>query len=202
MDDLLQFVPEDKRDEFKQAASNYVKADEENLIKAVKERQAVFDKIVAGPMDKRLENWKAQELPKVIEQERERIRKELHPEMTPEQKELAELKQKFAEKEAKERLFERKSELRQKYKDADQDIADRIAALDDETVDAVMAKVAEYKAKIDELEKKGKYGSTPPKGGSGQSPDFSKMTLDQATEYAKRGDMEKQAFLEWQRNRR
>lgn len=169
MEDLLQFVPEDKKEEFKAVANNYVKADEETLISAVKERQNVFDKITAGPMDSRLNNWKEKELPKVLEAERDKIRKELNPEETPEQKEIRELKEWKQQQLKDKELVERREELRGQYKDY-AFIVDDISSLEDSKIESVISKFDELNKKIADLEASKKYGAGAPHGGQGARP--------------------------------
>lgn len=169
MDDLLQFVPEDQREQFSQAAKSYVKADPDTLTDFIKGDQRLFDKIMQKPLETREQNLREKEFPKLLEQrlkeERENLMKELNPEETPEQKRLRELEQKLADKERKETEYERRKELRTKYKDVAPDVAEQLYALPDESVDGIVQHIAQLKAKIDELEKTGKYAGRPPAGG-------------------------------------
>lgn len=75
--------------------------------------QAEKDRAVS----KGIETWKQKTLPSILDEEREKIRKELNPEETPEQKELRELKEQF-EKERRER---QRAELRARARDLAQE---------------------------------------------------------------------------------
>lgn len=167
MDDLLQFVPEDKREEFLNVAKNYVKADPDEI----KRNTSLFDRIVDGPIRTREKNLREIEFPKLLEAEKDRLRKEFAPkEETPEQSRLRELENKLAAKEAKELEFERRNSLRSKYKDVAPDIAERLHLLDDESVDGVVNHIGELKNRIAELEKVNRYGSKAPSGGVATAP--------------------------------
>lgn len=200
MDDLLQFVMADKVDEFKAVAANYVKAD----VDAIKQNIALFDKVVAGPIATREKNLRENEFPKLIEAERERIKKEYAPkEETPEQKRLRELEDKLAAKEAKEQEFERRNILRSKYKETAPDVAEQLYKLDDDSVDSVLDYIGKLKSQIDELEKKNRFGSKAPAGSTGPAGrDFGKMKVTDVMAYARTSPEAQEEVLSWQRNDR
>jgi len=75
--------------------------------------QAEKDRAVS----KGIETWKQKTLPGILDEEREKIRRELNPEETPEQKELRKLKEEF-ERERRER---QRAELRAKARDIAQE---------------------------------------------------------------------------------
>ena len=190
MDDLLQFVPEDQRDSFAEVAKGYVKADDDVLYETVKGKPQLFNRIIEKPLQTRYETWKEKELPGIIEQERDRLMKEINPEETPAEKRLRELEQKLADKERKETEYERRATLREQYKDVAPDVAEKLYALDDDSVSAVMEYTKALRSKIDELEKVQKYGGKPPAGGGkGDGKAISEA------EYAKMAPKEQFAFV-------
>ena len=184
MEDLLQFVPEEKRAEFEAVARTYVKAD----VDEIKKNISLFDRLTTGPIQTREKNLREIEFPKLLEAEREKLRKELNPEETPEQKRLRELEKKLADKEEQEAVYLRKSQLREKYKDLAPDVAEKLFSLQDADVDSVLEVVKALRAKVDELEKKGKYGNSAPVGGG------SSKTLPM-TEFIKLSPIEQAGFF-------
>jgi hypothetical protein len=183
MEDLLQFVPEEKHDDFKKATetllSGYVKNDEESLINTVKANQAIFDKITAGPMDSRLNNWKEKELPKLLKEEQEKIRKELSPKPETEtEKKMRKLTEKLEAKEQKEAEYERRAALEDKYKEVEPQIAGQMYLLEDTAIDAVMKTIGDLKKENEELKKVVKYGSKPPAGGNGNTTTISRADFN------------------------
>ena len=185
MDDLLQFVPAEKQEEFKTVAQGYIKADPE----AIKKNQVLFDQIVIPSLKTREENIYRDEFPKRLEAEREKIRKEYAPkDETPEQKELREMREWKAQMLEKEKSFQRKEELRVKYKDLDPEIASELYALDDDKIAKIMSGI---KSKI-ETAKNEKFKSGPPLGGGSTAnqmsiADFLKLDGKAQAEFMKSG---------------
>lgn len=169
MDDLLQFVPEDKREEFRTVAEGYIKRDPDSISELIANDQRLHDRILDKPLKTREQNLRENEFPKLLEsrlkEERDKLMKELNPEESPAEKRLRELEQKLADKERKETEYERRSTLREQYKDVAPEVAERLYALDDDSVAAVMEYTKGLRTKIDELEKVQKYGGKPPAGG-------------------------------------
>ena len=169
MDDLLQFVPEEKQDEFRTVAEGYIRRDPEAISELIANDQRLHDRILDKPLKTREQNLRENEFPKLLEsrlkEERDKLMKELNPEESPAEKRLRELEQKLADKEAKEAQYERRATLREQYKDVAPDVAERLYALDDDSVSAVMEYTKGLRAKIDELEKVQKYGGKAPAGG-------------------------------------
>lgn len=173
MDDLLQFIPEEKQEEFKTAFSGagYIKGDETTLIDTVKKNQRVFDLITKDPMENRIKNFKEKDLPVLIgaavKEAEEKVRAELNPKETEERKLIRELQEKDA---AREKILadkERKELLRETYKDIDSGLAESLYKLDDDEVKRILDIRKADIDKIAELEKTIKYGGEPPKGGGG-----------------------------------
>ena len=169
MDDLLQFVPEEKQDEFRTVAEGYIKRDPEAISELIANDQRLHDRILDKPLKTREQNLRENEFPKLLEsrlqEERDKLMKELNPEESPAEKRLRELEQKLADKERKETEYERRATLREQYKDVAPDVAEKLYALDDDSVSAVMEYTKGLRSKIDELEKVQKYGGKPPAGG-------------------------------------
>lgn len=194
MDDLLQFVPAEKLEDFKAVAAGYVKAD----VEAIKQNISLFDKIVEGPLLKREKNLRENEFPKLIEAEREKIRKEYAPkDETPEQKELREMREWKSQMLEKEKSFQRKEDLRSKYKDLDPEIASELYALDDEQVDKIMTSM---KRKI-EAAKNEKFKSGPPLGGGAGGNSLDKMNLTELMQYAKTSPEAMAEVLQFEKTR-
>lgn len=189
MDDLLQFVPAEKQEEFKTLAASYIKADPE----VIKKNQVLFDQIVLPSLKVREENIFRDEFPKRLEAEKEKIRKEFAPkDETPEQKELREMREWKKEMLQEKESFQRKEELRGKYRDIDADLAASLYSMDDSTLEAIMGKVSSYKSEVDVLKKEKQYGSKPPSGGGNGKPamkmvDFLKLEGKAQAEYIKSG---------------
>ena len=169
MDDLLQFVPEEKQDEFRTVAEGYIKRDPDSISELIANDQRLHDRILDKPLKTREQNLRENEFPKLLEsklkEERDKLMKELNPEESPAEKRLRELEQKLADKERKETEYERRATLREQYKDVAPDVAEKLYALDDDSVNAVMEYTKGLRTKIDELEKVQKYGGKPPAGG-------------------------------------
>jgi len=196
MDDLLQFVPEEKREEFKTVASAYIKAD----VEEIKRNTSLFDRLVDGPLRKREQNLRELEFPKLLEAEREKIRKELNPEETPKDREIRELKEWKAKMEGEQATVARKEELRDRYKDVNPELAALLTPLSDGAIEAIMKTIANLKGEADFNQKRDRFGnSNPPAGGGSSGMDFAKMSPTQVMEYAKQGPEQKAVVLEWQR---
>ena len=194
MDDLLQFVPAEKQEEFKTVAQGYIKADPETI----KKNQVLFDQIVIPSLKTREENIYRDEFPKRLEEEREKIRKEYAPkDETPEQKELREMREWKAQMLEKEKSFQRKEELRVKYKDLDPDVASELYALDDDKIDKIMSSM---KSKI-EAAKNEKFKSGPPLGGGAGGNSLDKMNLTELMQYAKTSPEAMAEVLQFQKTR-
>lgn len=173
MDDLLEFVPEDKREAFtgKWKESGYGKLTDEIALEHVTKSQSLRDKVATPIAEAALKNFQEKKLPDILKAEREKLVKELHPEETPEQKRIRELEEKLSEKDRREAAENKKAALRKKAGELGYDItkAERLAALED--ADDVLADFAADRAellkKIEDLEKQIKFGARPPAGGGG-----------------------------------
>ena len=94
----------------------------EDIDEGVKIAQSVADaevsRIVAKHDDEFVQRFNGEKLPKILEEERGKIRaelqKELNPEETPEQKRIRELEEKLAKGEQEKARAERRAELRRK----------------------------------------------------------------------------------------
>lgn len=200
-EEFLAYVPEDKRAEFAEKTKAYAELTDDVAFEYVKKSQSLTDKIATPHAEARLKSWKEKDFPKELEAEREKIRAEFAPKTeTPEQKELREMRE-WKAAQIKEKADEtRKAEIRKKAHDLGLDPikAERFYVLPD--ADAFIAEMAEdakaQKAKIEELEKKIKYGTNPPPGGGGAGlvitlDDLNKMEPKaQAAFFAKGGRLE------------
>lgn len=199
MDDLLEFVPEDKREAFtgKWKESGYGKLTDEIALEHVSKSQSLRDKVATPIAEAALKNFQEKKLPEILKAERENIRKEFAPkEETPEQKELREMRE-WKESVLKEKqMDERKDALRKKASDLKYDPlkAEKLYALDD--AEAVLADLAADRAellkKIEDYEKQLKYGAKPPAGGGGEGPemteaDFNRLDAKARAEFMAKG---------------
>lgn len=84
-------------------------------------RNKLFNSALDSETSIRVENhdkkFRENKLPEIMKEEREKLQKELNPEMTKEQKEIAELKAKIEASEAKDKNNARKVELRERAKE-------------------------------------------------------------------------------------
>jgi len=175
-EDLLAYVPEDKRKEFSEKVAGYVVLNDDIAVEHVKKSQSLTDRIATPIVEARFKNYKERDYPKELEAEREKIRLELTKgkEETPEQKELREMREWKAATEKEKADEVRKAEIRQKAKDLGLDPLDYeyLYAIPD--YDAHLKKFSEkeksFREKIEALETKGRYGAPDPKGGSAPGP--------------------------------
>jgi hypothetical protein len=171
-DDLLAYVPEDKRKEFSEKVAGYVVLSDDIAVEHVKKSQSLTDRIATPIVEARFKNYKERDYPKELEAEREKIRLELTKgkEETPEQKELREMREWKAKTEKEKADDARRADIRQKAKDLGLDPLDYepFYALPD--ADAYLKKFADkekaFKDKIADMEKAGRFGAKIPLGGS------------------------------------
>lgn len=181
LDDLLDFVPEDKREAFKAKGAGYVRLTDDLALAHVTASQSLRDKVANPIVEARFRNFEETELAKRLEAEREKVRDEFKPkDETPEQKELREMREWKKQVEAEKVAEARKDKLRKKAAEMKYDPlkAERLYALGDdaESVLAELAKdVADRDAKIAELEAKIKYGDKAPPAGT---PSANSITMD------------------------
>ncbi len=103
MDDLLKFIPEEKQEEFKEAAKGYVKLTDDLALKHVQDSQSLRDKVATPFVEAYQRNFKENKLPDILKEEREKLIAELNPKETPKDKELRELKEWRIKQELKEK---------------------------------------------------------------------------------------------------
>lgn len=150
--------------------------------------------------DRAIEKFRAEKLPDIEKELKDKVYKELHPEETAEMRRIRELEEKLGAKEKAEAINLRKSALMEKAKEFEIDpmIAADYAAFGDEA-ENVMKKHAEWiKGRLEGVKSetvKGVYAGAPPKGGAVPVSGVKDMTPDQAMEYAKRGPAELAAVM-------
>lgn len=176
MEELLEYVSEEKREEFKKKAADYVKLNDDIAYEYVNRSQSLRDKVATPIVEARFKNFKERELTELLnsakKEGRDLAMKELKPEETPEQKKLRELEENIRQRDLRDAQEAKKAALRKKAAELQYDplLAERLYALED--ADDVLAKLAEMskadKEKLAALEKKIKFGDkAPPAGGSG-----------------------------------
>lgn len=181
LDDLIEFVPEDKREAFKAKGAGYVRLTDDLALAHVTASQSLRDKVSTPVAAAALKNFQEFKLPELLKAEAEKVRAEFKPkDETPEQKELREMREWKKQVEAEKVADARRDKLRKKAGELKYDPlkAERLYALGDdaETVLAELAKdVADRDAKIAELEAKIKYGDKAPPAGT---PSANSITMD------------------------
>jgi hypothetical protein len=168
MEELLQFVPEDKRDAFSEVAKGYVKFSDDLALEHVLKSQSLRDKVATPVAETALKNFQEKKLPELIKLERDKIMKELNPEETAEQKRIRELEERIAAQDAKEQREMQKAKMRDigKTKGLDVTLAERLYALPDEDAGFVIDAFEKLAREKTELQTRLQYGSKPPAGGS------------------------------------
>lgn len=161
--------------------------------------KAELDSKISKSVDNALERFKESKLPGLLDDEREKIRKELDPDETPEQKEIRELREQLQKNESERAIDKRKADLRKKANELKYD-PDRAEGLFiyGEDAEKVLEKEVEYfqsqlKSGIEQVIKE-KYGDTPPPtkgqktdGKFMKRPDFERLSPTERAEFAKAG---------------
>lgn len=144
--------------------------------------QAEKDRAVS----KGIETWKQKTLPTILEEEKEKLRRELNPEETPEQKELRKLKEEF-ERERRER---QRAELRAQAKDYAQEkglpsaLIDHFIADDEEATRANLEKFAQVWSQAVQEAREGvfkEHGRTPHPPTSSSATRFTREQIEKMT---------------------
>lgn len=170
-EELLAYVPEEKRAEFAEKTKGYDILTEEVAFGMVAKSQALSDRIATPIVEARFRNFQETKLAGVLAEERAKVIKELAPkDETPEQKRLKELETKLAERDAQDAVSKKKEALRKKAAELGYDPlkAERLFALPD-AEDFLKDLATEHKTvaeKIAEYEKRIKYGANTPGAGS------------------------------------
>lgn len=199
LDDLIEFVPEDKREAFKAKGAGYVRLTDDLAFEHVNKSQSLRDKVSRPVAEAALRNYETEKLPLKLKEEADKVRAEFKPkDETPEQKELREMREWKKQVEEREKADTRKAELRKKAAELKYDPlkAEKLYALPDadSVLDDLVKDLAERDKKIAELETKMKYGDKAPPGGEAAGANviseeaFNKMTpREQAAHMAKPG---------------
>lgn len=184
------------------------KEDAAKLVESNQFLKSELDSRVSKSVENATERFKENKLPDILKEEREKIRKELNPEETPEQKRIRELEEKLGEKDKIEQLNQKKLELREKAKayaeekgiQYDVTKAEKFAQFGDDA-EQVMQDSIDY---IDSYSKglldsklKDTYRGNIPKGNSGEPADIN----EQIAEAKKNGDLQKASSLAFQKAR-
>lgn len=150
--------------------------------------------------DKGAKAFEEKKLPEREKVLRDTIYKELHPEETPEQKELRAIREELAQAKREKEMTAKKTALMEKAKEYGLDplIAADYAAYGEKS-EEVMKRHADYiKSQIDAVKNdtaKNLYGGKTPPAGSGLKKAVKDMTPDEAMQYAKLGDAQKAEVL-------
>ena len=175
-DDLLGYIPEDKRAEFVEKTKSYSVLNDDIAVEYVKKSQSLTDKIATPIAEARFKNYKERDWPKELEAEKEKIRAELTKgkEETPDQKTIRELTEWKAAQLKKEQDDAKKAEVRAKAHELGLDPLEYEALYALPDVETHLKKFSDkekaMKAKIEELEKQIKFGAKIPNAGSAADP--------------------------------
>jgi len=148
---------------------NSVKTQDEAL--AFMERNQIFrsalDSETSRRIDKHDEKFKSDKLPGLLKEERTKIEKEINPDISPEQKRIAELEGREKERDNKDVVTARKEALRLKAAELKYDPlrAERLAIYGDDAEKRLIEEVDYFKTSVNEaleLKLKGQYTLTDP----------------------------------------
>ena len=152
IDDILALVPEDQREQAKQAIDGLnplskigSAAEAVDFIKSNSVLKRGYDTIARLAIEAHKERYETEELPKIKNALRDELSKELNPAETPDQKRLREMEQKLADKEKAEQQYQLKNRLRAKAKEVgvDEEIAEKLAFLQTDDHEAELTWFAE-----------------------------------------------------------
>ena len=134
VDEVLQLIPEEQRDEAKQAIEglNPLSSvqDADSALRLIEESDVLRrakDKIAQQAVESHKRKFEEEKLPELQKQWKDEVRKELQPEETAEQKRLRELEETLKERDKREQMYQTKEKLRARAKEVgvDEDIAER-----------------------------------------------------------------------------
>lgn len=184
LEEVRTFLEENKEDEGVRQFLDELRRPSLDDVKKLVDQDEEFKKWLNSEKDrhfsKSLETWKEKTLPTILEEEREKIRKELNPDEDPVRKELNDLKKRLEDKEK----AEAREKLRnQVYKQASEkglpiDLLDFIVASDEETTNK---NLETFESVWNNAVKKAKEGVFKEHGRKPASPDNDPgaVTLDQ-----------------------
>lgn len=120
-------------------------AEAEVLINNTKQLKSYFDSYVSRAVENHDTKFKENKLPEILKEEREKLRKELNPEETEEQKQLREIRDELKQEKNLRALEMKRSELRTKGKDfgIPEKISERFAAFGDDS-ELALSQVGEF----------------------------------------------------------
>lgn len=171
MDELLAFVPEDKRAQFAEAAksSGYVKLSDDVALNHVLNSQSLRDKVATPVAETALKNFQERKLPELIKAERDKLIKELNPEETPDQKRIRELEERVAAADRREAAESARAKMREigKAKGVDVTLAEKLYSMPEDEANQIFEEFEKLAREKADLETRLNYGSRPPQGGNG-----------------------------------
>jgi len=158
------------------------------------DRNTVFKSALDAETSRRVERhddrFKSEKLPELVKAEREKIMKEINPDLTPEQKRIAELEQRLQQNDREKAEQSLKASLRQKASELNYDPirAEQLFVYGDKAVEKLQSEVDYFQSAIDKaLEKKlkGQY-----------SPKEPKRTIEDPAKLMSRADLENLSPME------
>lgn len=139
-----------------------------------KEVRRIIDAEISRAVERHDERFREEKLPKLIDEERARIQKELNPDETPEQKRIRELEERIAKADAERQRVERREALRAKAQELGvtelgltPDYADSFVDLGDgasEAFESLITRTKEAWTSSLDAKLKEKYAGQPPEG--------------------------------------
>jgi len=169
-----------------------------------KEVRRHIDAEISRAVERHDEKFREEKLPKILDEERGKIRQELNPEETPQDKAVRELTEKLNRMEQEKATVERREQLRKKAQELgvdeiglspdDVDVFVNLGDNGAEQLESFVSKAKEaWKDSLDkQMKEKYSSGRRPQ---SGDSKTIDAMTLDEQMAYAKRGQKEMDEVL-------
>lgn len=143
-----------------------LKTDQEKESFIKRNFQSQFDQAVTAAVKTHDEKFTAEKLPGLLKAEGDKVRKEINPDETPEQKRIKDLETRIADSDAKTADNEIKAQLRAKAKELKSSVdADRYSVYGDKALEYLEADITAQNALLEQAKaeaKKEVYGGTPP----------------------------------------
>lgn len=213
MDDLLEWIKANAKDdadisEAEKLVSSYSEVTPERAAELAKDKEMkrVIDAEISRAVERHDERFREEKLPKILDEERDKIRREVNPEETQEQKAVRELQEKLANMEQEKSKVERREQLRQKAKELgvdeiglSPDDVDAFADLGDSAPEVLESFIDRTKKawndSLDREVKKRYSNGKPPQGGDSKG--VEQMSVDEQMAYARRGDKERDEVMQF-----
>lgn len=122
MQDLIEWIKANAKEgaDLKEATKlidSYAEVTPDRAAELVRDKEVrrLIDAEISRAVERHDERFREEKLPKILDEERGKIRAELNPEETPEQKRIRELEERIAKQDAERQRIERRDALRKKF---------------------------------------------------------------------------------------